>query len=249
LTLSDKVLAAAPDHKEARRLRSLAWRNAEPSNVTLLTPNGSVAKSAPVAVEKPSPRFVLWIDGVGGFLVCLATRVTLGQAVNESTVDVPLQADVTRVHAAVIRDSEGYLVEAFRPVRLNQQPINRSLLKNGDTIQLGPSCQMRFRQPSPVSASACLDMVSGHRLPMALDGVLLMADTLILGAGSRAHVQVPGLKEPVVLFRNKDGLGVRWAGQFLVDGKTVLQRGMLGWSGKVAGEEWAFSLEPVTTHR
>src|SRR5262245_39979726 len=241
--LCEKVLAAAPDHKEARRLRSLAWRSAEPSAFTMQTPFPNPAPA--VSGEKPMQRFVLWIDGGGGYLVCLGTRVTLGQAVGDAVVDVPILADVSRIHAAVVRDGEGYLLEALRPARLNDQPINRGLLKNGDRVTLGPSCQLQFHQPSPVSASARLDLVSRHRLPLALDGVLLMADTLVLGPGSRAHVQLPGAREPVVLYRHKDGLGVRGGGSVKVDGQPVEQRRLLGWSGTVAGDEFAFTLEAV----
>jgi hypothetical protein len=82
-------------------------------------------------------------------------------------------------------------------------------------------------------------------LPLALDGVLLMADTLVLGSGSRAHVRLPDVREPVVLFRQKDGLGVRYAGSLTVAGQAVTQRGLLGWSGTVVGDDFAFTVEPA----
>src|ERR1700730_3640884 len=45
---------------------------------------------------EPASQYLLWIDGVGGFLVCLSHRVTLGQANPESIVDIPLLADISR---------------------------------------------------------------------------------------------------------------------------------------------------------
>src|SRR5205085_1968322 len=51
----------------------------------------------PRTLEPPS-QYLLWIDGVGGYLVCLSHRVTLGQANPESVVDIPLLADVSRHH-------------------------------------------------------------------------------------------------------------------------------------------------------
>ena len=63
-------------------------------------------------------------------------------------------------------------------------------------------------EPGSASASARLDLVSGHRLPTGVDGVLLMAETLVL-AGPTAHVGIDGVHEPVVLFRHKDGIGLR----------------------------------------
>ena len=63
----------------------------------------------------------LWVDGVGGYLICLAPRVGLGQASANGSVDVPLLADVSRFHASILRDSEGYVVEAGRPLQVNGQ--------------------------------------------------------------------------------------------------------------------------------
>src|SRR5213078_2141129 len=54
----------------------------------------------PVAAPLPK-RFFLWVDGVGGYLVCLSPRVTFGQATAEGPIDVPLFADVSRLHAEV----------------------------------------------------------------------------------------------------------------------------------------------------
>ena len=61
-------------------------------------------------------------------------------------------------------------------------------------MTLGPSCQLQFRQPAPPSATARLDLVSGHRLLLGVDGVMMMAETLILGAGPQVHVPVPDMK-------------------------------------------------------
>src|SRR5262249_59757954 len=75
--------------------------------VTLVRP-----AAAPLEPPQPLPkRFFLWIDGVGAYLVCLGNRVSIGQATGEGPVDVPLFADVSRIHAALTRDTEGYLLE------------------------------------------------------------------------------------------------------------------------------------------
>src|SRR5438445_2302645 len=210
--LSDQALALAPQHAEARRARSRAWKVIEPVTVAVA---GSSATPAPVSSqpEPAAPRFLLWIDGVGGYLVCLGNRVTLGQATPESHMDVPLYADVSRHHATLTRDSEGYLLEAVRPMQVNGRPVEKTLLQSGDRITLGATCQLQFRQPVAVSASARLDLASGHRPPLAVDAVLLMADTLVLGPGSHVHVPMPDLAQPVVLYRHKEGLGIRYPGR------------------------------------
>src|SRR5262249_61735001 len=90
-----------------------------------------------------------------------------------------------------------------------------------------------------------LDLVSGHRLPLAVDGVLLMADNLVLGPGPQAHVLVPDLKKPVVLFRHRDGLGLKCPGKVTVNGQPASERGPLPVPGVVVGEEVSFAVEPV----
>ncbi len=130
----------------------------------------------------------MWIDGVGGYLVCLGSRLTFGQAILDAHVDVPLVADVSRLHASLTRDAEGYVLEAVRPIQVNGQNLTRTLLQTGDRVTLGASCQFQFRLPVPISTTARLDLVSGHRLPLSVDAILLMADTLVLGrrpAGAR----------------------------------------------------------------
>ena len=190
-------------------------------------------------------QFLLWVDGVGGYLVCLGNRVTFGQATPENRVEVALFADISRLHAALTRDVEGYLIECFRAARVNGQLVEKALLRSGDRVTLGMCCQLQFRQPVPVSASARIDLVSGHRLWLAVDAVLLMADTLVLGSGAQVHVALPEVQSPLVLFRMKEGLGVRYAGSFAVNGKPCRERALLEPGATIAGDNFSLTLEPI----
>jgi hypothetical protein len=236
VALSDQALALAPQHGETRKARARAWKAIEPAP----TPGAAV-------LDEPagSRRFLLWVDGAGGYLVCLAPRVTLGQAAPDGCAEVPLFADIARSHATLTRDSEGYLLEAIRPVQVNGQPADKALLQPGDRVTLGNCCQFQFRQPVPVSATARLDLLIGHRLPLSVDGVILMADTLMLGPSAQAHVTIPELEKPVILFRQRDGLGVRHAGNLVVDGQNCKERGTLGPASKVRGDDIAVAVETV----
>src|SRR5262249_40485693 len=98
---AEKVLAVAPQFLEARKARSRAWQAVQPVTVVMRGPDRD-RTTAPV--EGNPLRFLLWIDGVGGYLVCLGARVTFGQAVAGDRVDVPLTADVSRLHASLTRD-------------------------------------------------------------------------------------------------------------------------------------------------
>ena len=190
-------------------------------------------------------RYLLWIDGVGGFLVCLSPRVLLGHAALGSDVGVPILADISRQHAWVQRDPEGCFLEALRAVRINQLPVTKSLLRSGDQITLGKSCQLIFTQAVPVSASARLDLVSGHRFGRALQGVLLMAETLVLGPGSATHVQIPDLPQSMILFRQGKGLAVRYPGKLRANGETCTERCSFAPGAKVVVEDVALSLERI----
>jgi hypothetical protein len=114
---------------------------------------------------------------------------------------------------------------------------------------MGSCCQFQFRQPVPVSASARIDLVSGHRLALAVDAVLLMADTLVLGPGTQVHVALPDLPGPVILFRTKEGLGLRHAGNLVVNGLPCRDRCTLESGATVTGDDFSLTLEPVTGRR
>src|SRR5919204_3789912 len=122
---SGGAVARAPQHAEPRGVRGRAWKAVEPITVVA----GPAAPEPPAPPEPPAgkrdPQFLLWIDGVGGYLVCLGNRITLGQATPETTVDVPLFADVSRLHAALTRDTEGYLLEAMRSAQVNGEPAEK----------------------------------------------------------------------------------------------------------------------------
>lgn len=200
-------------------------------------------------------RFLLWVDGVAGFLVCTGPRVTFGQAVLEGgPVDVPLFADVSRIHAELSRDGEGFLIEAGkaaatagpRTLLVNGKDVSRSVLNPGDRITLGATCQFQFHRPVAVSGTARLELTSGHRLVHAVEGVLLMANEVILGPADGAHVRVPGVTERVLLYRSKDGLCVRVpGGKVLVNDCPHAERAPLPLPATVEADGVTFAVEPV----
>ena len=244
LQLCDRILAVARRSLKHDGCAVQACRALEPATVVTKEREPiSMAATADKNVCPTAPRYFLWIDGVGGYLVCLGNRVTLGQASPEAQVDVPLFADVSRQHATLTRDSEGYLLETVRTVTVNGKSATRTLLQDGDRVTLGTSCQFLFHQPVPVSATARLDLVSGHRLKLAVDAVLLMADSLVLGPGPDAHVAMPDVKAPVVLYRHKDGIGIRATGRLIINDQPCQEHGILGADATVQGEDFSLAVE------
>jgi FHA domain-containing protein len=187
--------------------------------------------------------WILWVDGVGGYLVCPGAAVTLGQGFADPPADVPLLADVARNHAVIRRDGERYWLEASKPCRVNQKPATQTPLNNDDRICLGESCQLLFARPEPLSASARLSLVSGHRFGDPVDAVLLMAQTLILGPQTSAHVPVPELKERVVLVREGNGLAVKSESPIRIGHEMIRDRATLKLGVPTTIEDVTLTLE------
>jgi hypothetical protein len=211
-------------------------------------------KPAPVAAPRPlaraadpgpKGRFLLWVDAVGGYLVCLDNEVVLGRAGHDSGADVPLLGDLARHHATIRRDGDGYVLRAHQATYVNGQKVDSAPLRDGDVIRLGATVELEFRQPSPVSSTARLAVVSRHRLPLAVDGVLLMAETCLVGPTPQSHVVARGLGEPVVLYRQGSALWCRAAGGFEVDGRACAARAPLTLQSSVLGNGFSFSLESL----
>jgi hypothetical protein len=191
-------------------------------------------------------RFLLWIDAVGGFLVCPGDRVVLGQALPGADIDVPILADVSRRHAAIVREGGEYLIEPSGSVRLNGRTIVESApLTDGDEIQLGEGVRIRFRKPHPLSASARLDFLGRHRPQPAPDGVLLMAESCVLGPRTANHVVCPHWSDDVVLFRQQDKLHCRTGGKVEIDGRLYNGRGPITENSHITGDDFSLSLEEM----
>ena len=256
-----------PWRGQARVIPSPAARGTEAEGIVWLTAGGdgpaSPPGTRPVPARNPAParplarseaagpkgRFLLWVDAVGGYLVCLDERIVLGRAGPDSPADVPLMGDLSRNHASLVRSGESYMLQAHHSSFVNGKPVaDQAVLRDGDVIRLGSTVELEFRQPSPVSATARLIIVSRHRLHLAVDGVLLMAETCIVGGTGQAHIPAPALKDPVVLYRQGNALWCRAPGSFDVDGRTCAARAPLTLQSSVLGDGFSFSLEPLGSH-
>jgi hypothetical protein len=244
IAVANRILTLAPGHWEAREARMQAYQQVEPP--TLAAPPRTEHPSETTSLEKPPMRrSIIWIDGVGGFLLCTGARVSFGQAIPHDRVEIPIFADISRLHGYFIRDGEGYVLEAVHPVVVNRQTVQRCSLRDGDRLTLGSNCQWRFAQPVTLSSTARLEFVSGHRLRWAVDGVILMSETCVLGAEGTEHVSIPRLRRRAVLFRAREGLGIQIAGSFRVDGQSCRDRALLNANATVTWDEFRFTLEPI----
>ncbi len=193
-----------------------------------------------------SERFLLWVDGVGGYLVCLGNEVVLGQAASGNTVDIPLLADISRRHARIRRSGEGYVIDPLHSLRVNNELVRTATpLGHGDEIELGSGVRLGFRQPHALSASARLDFLSRHRTQPYADSILLMAESCVLGPRKQNHVVCPLWEMDVVLIRQDNGLSCRAPAAIEIDGQPCQGRGRLRSNSRVTGNDFSMSLEEL----
>jgi len=191
-------------------------------------------------------RFLMWVDAVGGYWVCLGDEITLGQPARGGKADVPILGDLSKRHARVRRDGEGYLIEAYRPVYVDGRMVDKvESLANGQAIRLGDSVELIFRRPHALSATARLDFVSGHRTQPSVDAVLLMADACVLGPARHCHVVCRDWPAEVVLFRHDSRLFCRTAGTLEIDGRRTKGRGPITTHSRIEGEKFSLTLEEL----
>jgi hypothetical protein len=259
LALADRLLELAPESPLAQDARQRAWRvvgtsapefkrldvTQEWSPPRTDTGRGEAAATVCAQAVECGVRYLLWIDGVGGYLVCLADQVSIGQAVPGNRVDIPIQGNLSRRHALLRRD-DGYLIEPFESVRINGREIRETtLLSDGDEFELGDGVRLRFRLPHALSATARLDFVSRHRTHPWADGVLLMAESCVLGPKWQNHVVCQDWNGDVVLYRRDGNLFCRAMEPIEVDGEYCDGQARIGPNCHVTGADFSLSLEGV----
>jgi tetratricopeptide (TPR) repeat protein len=253
LPAADFLLQAAPDCREARQARDEALRRLGVPVATTAAGQSTHRDDTPTVrvcgeVKGVSrERFILWVDRVGGYLVCQAPVVTIGQAVPGGTVDVPILGDLSRLHATIARDSEGYLVRSEKELAVNGRTTKQMLLRHGDVIRLGRGVELLFSVPCPVSDTARLELKSRHRLHLSLAGILLMAEACVLGPAAQANVVVPHAAGKIIIYRQGSGLSCRADGPLEIDGQTYPGRGPLRFTSRATVGDVSFSLEPLSS--
>jgi hypothetical protein len=197
-----------------------------------------------MAQSTVSNRFLLWIDAVGGYLVCSGNRVRIGQMAPGGVAELPIVADLARHHATFRRDGDSYLIEPIHPVKLNDRAVDRTMLVAPRAkLEFGRGVQFSFSQPNPLSGTACLQIVSRHRTQPTTSGMILLADTCVLGPEADSHIVCRNWSRKVVLHRLQDSLYCVTDGPFSIDGTVCQRRGLLKPGSQVIGEDFTFSIE------
>ena len=193
-------------------------------------------------------RFLIWVDAVGGYLICPREEIKIGQAVPDSDVDIPLLGDLARNHLKLIRTNQGYLLEAFGYVEVNNQAVtDKLLLKNKDLIRLTGGIEFVFSNPHPLSASARIDISSSHRTQPWSDAVVLMAESFVMGPNLRNHVVCRDWEDDLVFFRKNEKLYCKSLSPLSVDNQSVTGKCEIQMDSHILGQDFTMKLEPIST--
>lgn len=272
LSAAEAMLAIAPQHEAARQARRRAWKavgmdvthamhRGRPAGRVPLdwnraaecggkrsTRNGARSSEVDTVSGSETPqRVLLWVDAVGGFLVCLDDEVVLGQPSQGNSIAVPILADLSRKHAVIRREAGAYVLEPLQPVRIDGREITGpTVLVDRQLIQLGDSVRLRFTKPHALSATARLDFESHHKTQPTCDAVLLMADSCVLGPATHCHVRGRDWQHDVVLYRNGADFQCRCAAPLTVDGEARSGPIDVESGQRVEGESFSFTWEMAT---
>jgi hypothetical protein len=271
LAAADAVLELAPQHSAARQARYKAWqavgmevtqahyaspaargrqwpgpRRQVPASATSTRQHARNGKAETVSERKACKRIVAWIDAVGGFLICLGDEIVLGQPSAEGGVDVPILGDLSRRHAVIRRDREAYVLTPLHPTSVDGQVISEpAILRDKAVIKLGDAVEFRFRKPHALSATAVLELVSHHRIEPAVDGIVLMSESCILGHQPHSHVRCRDWTGDLVLFRRGEDLLCRTQIPVEIDGQTCIGQAAVTANCRIESDEFALSFEEI----
>lgn len=189
------------------------------------------------------PQF-LWIDGVGGYRICTGEEWVVGQAVPGNQVDLTILGDLSRRALALRRSGRDYFLQPWQDVRINQHPIDRpALLQDGAEVTIGNRVQMSFRLPNPWSSSAILKLLSNHRWQPSVDGIILLADSIVMGPMEGSHIVCPFWNKELVIYRDGHKFFCRSAAELQVNQQTRSGEFELHVGDKVRSEDLSFGLE------
>lgn len=212
LTLGDAAPIMGPGNSEADAMAASASR---------YEPRVPMQERAmPSRENDPLPsRFVMQIDGVGGFLVFRDSRVTIGPISSPERPMLGLMADPNTPVAMIERVDDDYFVRCQTPIDVNGKSVGEAMLRDGDRITLSPRCVLRFHLPNPASTTALLT-ISGARLNRPdIRQVVLMDRDILVGPYTNNHIRTDQVKDPVALFAQNGRLLCRAKDSILVDGR------------------------------
>lgn len=215
------------------------------------------SKAASANIPATTDRYVAWIDGVGAWLILTNSSVSLGRVngnvsplikspVTEAEADIALVANLSRSHASIQRIGENYVLNPKSTVRIQSRPISYdTVLPDNCEIKLGETVRLSFSIPTPLSATAKMTFASEHRPRTSVDGVILMAETCLLGPSASDHILCRNWSESVVLVQTSSGIVVKSKQELQIGGRKAGTSDVVSNGQVVSGDDFRFRLEPL----
>ena len=183
-----------------RLLERIKEQVSEQSNPTPVYPKSITTASA-----------LLHVDGLGCVMLLPQSKVTIGGAGRSQRAEINLQTEGIESPLSITRDGDDYFAAAATPVRINDRPVRRALLCDGDLIELGKRGRLRFQKPIAASGSAVLQLTGAGIQRRDVRQVVLLSDSLLFGAPG-CHFKIESLGNPVLLSSTNGQLTLRRMG-------------------------------------
>lgn len=207
----------------------------------------SWAKGGGARVDQPQAArpdaFHWWIDAVGSYLVFTKTQIRIGQAGVPGN-DIAILGDLSGHHAELVVGSSGVVLMALGPTRVNGIEGESFLLRDGDRIRLR-SVELTYLRPLAWTQTSRLEVTSGHRLPMSMDGVILLGETCTIGPRKEAVIRT-NWPASLHLNRYQGRYWVRGPVELRIDGRATGGHGPLRPDSSIETPFGVFRWEPIT---
>lgn len=197
----------------------------------------------------PTERYMLWIDGVGAWQLCIGSEFLIGGPTREgSAADICLMANLSRRHATLLRNGEDWFIHPHQSTVVSGRAVTGpTLLRTGDDICLAERVRLGFRIPSVLTGSALIDFESHHRPAQTVNGIILVTDSVLLGPRKDHHICCVDWPEMVVIYSQDGSLRCRSKATFSVNGTRVRDSALLTDGAIVTGEDFRFRIERLKT--
>ena len=193
-------------------------------------------------------RYMLWIDGVGAWQLCVGSEFLIGGPTLEGpTADICLMANLSRRHASLLRNGEDWFIHPHNSTVVSGRSVSGpTLLRTGDEICLAERVRLGFRIPSVLAGSALIDFESHHRPSHSVNGIILMTDSILLGPRKDHHICCPDWPELVVIYTQDGTLRCRSKASLNVNGTRVRDSALLSDGTIVSGDDFRFRIERLS---
>jgi hypothetical protein len=210
-------------------------------------PESQTTVKGNMVATSPCKKYMLWIDGVGAWQLCVGESFVVGApSFEKKSADIALLANISRMHASVEHSGEEWRLIAHQPTTVSGRTVKQdTVLCSGDEIQLDERVRLGFRIPSILSASAIIDFESDHRPSHSVDGVILLADHCLLGPRRDHHICCTHWPDVVVLYSIDGKLRCRSKAALSINGQIAGDSFDLKHGCVVTGEELRFRVEQM----